>query len=142
MVTNNAEYRPGLPVTRFVATQEAPVHDNVKQALVRRGERDTRLIMRRLINTERVMHNAVVDKVLEIESRDTVRIEDLAPYVSGLVGRKMLAKGLLEKGVLPAGQSMGLIRDIPTCRELLDRIMTDAPQIIPEKFVPFIKTAP
>jgi len=128
--------------TRFVATQEAPVHDNVKQALVRLGERDTRLIMRRLRNTERVMHNTAVDKVLEIESRANIRIEDLSPYVSGLVGRKMLEEGMMEKGVLAAGQSMGLIRDIPSCSELLDRIMADAERVIREKFAPLIETAP
>jgi len=124
--------------TRFVATREAPVHDNVKQALVRLGERDSRLIMRSLRNTERVMHNTTVDKVLEIESRGDTRIEDIAPYVSGLAGREMLEKGRMERGVLAAGQSMGFIRDIPTCRELLDRIMAQAEQIIHDKFVPVI----
>ncbi|MGB9443176.1 MAG: nitronate monooxygenase [Desulfobacterales bacterium] len=120
--------------TRFVATREAPVHDNVKQALVTHGERDTRLIMRTLRNTERVMHNQTVDKVLEIESRGNTKIEDIVPYVSGLVGKEMLADGQMDKGVLSAGQSMGFIRDIPTCRELLDRIMKAAEEIIQEKF--------
>ena len=120
--------------TRFVATREAPVHANVKQALVTHGERDTRLIMRTLRNTERVMHNQTVDKVLEIESRGNTKIEDIVPYVSGLVGKEMLADGQMDKGVLSAGQSMGFIRDIPTCRELLDRIMKAAEEIIREKF--------
>ena len=120
--------------TRFVATREAPVHANVKQALVAHGERDTRLIMRTLRNTERVMHNQTVDKVLEIESRGNTKIEDIVPYVSGLVGKEMLADGQMDKGVLSAGQSMGFIRDIPTCRELLDRIMKAAEEIIQEKF--------
>ena len=120
--------------TRFVATQEAPVHPAVKAALVDHGERDTRLIMRSLRNTERVMHNPVVQKILDIESRGDTRIEDIAPYVSGLVGKEMLEQGQMEKGVLAAGQSMGLIKDIPTCRELLDRIMAQAEQIIREKF--------
>jgi len=120
--------------TRFVATREAPVHDNVKQALVAHGERDTRLIMRSLRNTERVMHNQTVDKVLEIESRGNTKIEDIVPYVSGLVGKEMLEDGQMDKGVLSAGQSMGFIRDIPTCRELLDRIMKAAEEIIQEKF--------
>jgi nitronate monooxygenase len=120
--------------TRFVATKEAPVHDNVKQALINHGERDTRLVMRTLRNTERVLHNQVVDKVLEIESRGNTKVEDIAPFVSGLVGQKMLEDGDMEKGVLSAGQSMGLVRDIPTCRELLDRIMTEAEAIIKEKF--------
>ncbi len=120
--------------TRFVATREAPVHENVKQALVTHGERDTRLIMRSLRNTERVMHNSVVDRVLAIESRGSTRIEEIAPYVAGLRGLEMLADGDMEKGTLAAGQCMGLIRDIPTCRELLDRIMGEAEEIIREKF--------
>jgi nitronate monooxygenase len=124
--------------TRFVATREAPVHDNVKQALVNHGERDTRLIMRTLRNTERVLHNPIVDKVLEIESRGNTKIEDIVPYVSGLVGKEMLEDGQMEKGVLSVGQSMGFIRDIPTCRELLDRIMKEAEEIIQEKFAQVI----
>jgi nitronate monooxygenase len=120
--------------TRFVATKEAPLHDNVKQALVDHGERDTRLIMRTLRNTERVLHNKTVDKVLEIESKGDTQIEDIVPYVSGLVGKEMLEDGDVEKGVLSAGQCMGFIRDIPTCRELLDRIMAEAEEIINEKF--------
>jgi len=116
--------------TRFVATQEAPVHENVKQALVNHGERDTRLIMRTLRNTERVLHNPIVDKVLDIESKGDTQIKDISPYVSGLVGKEMLEDGEMGKGVLSAGQSMGLVRDIPTCRELFDRIMAEAEGII------------
>jgi NAD(P)H-dependent flavin oxidoreductase YrpB (nitropropane dioxygenase family) len=119
--------------TRFVATQEAPVHPNVKQALVDNDERGTRLIMRTLRNTERVLHNQAVDKVLEIESTGDTKIEDIVPYVSGLVGKEMLQEGDMEKGVLSAGQCMGLIRDIPTCRELLDRIMAEAEEIITQR---------
>ncbi len=119
--------------TRFVATQEAPVHDNVKRALVNHDERSTRLIMRTLRNTERVLHNEAVDKVLEIESRGDTKIEDIVPYVSGLVGQQMLEEGDMDKGVLSAGQCMGLIRDIPTCKELLDRIMEDARAILKER---------
>jgi len=124
--------------TRFVATQEAPVHENVKQALVNHGERDTRLIMRTLRNTERVLHNPIVDKVLDIESKGDTQIKDISPYVSGLVGKEMLEDGEMGKGVLSAGQSMGLVRDIPTCRELFDRIMAEAEGIIKEKFAQVI----
>jgi NAD(P)H-dependent flavin oxidoreductase YrpB (nitropropane dioxygenase family) len=120
--------------TRFVATREAPVHDNVKQALLQHTEQDTRLIMRSLRNTERVMHNSTVDKVLTIEQQGDTRIDDIIPYVSGLVGKQMLENGDMEKGTLAAGQSMGLIRDIPSCRELLDKIMADAEAVIREKF--------
>ena len=124
--------------TRFVATQEAPVHENVKQALVNHGERDTRLIMRTLRNTERVLHNPIVDKVLDIESKGDTKIEDIAPFVSGMVGKEMLDDGEMGKGVLSAGQSMGLVRDIPTCQELFDRIMAEAEGIIKEKFAQVI----
>jgi len=120
--------------TRFVATREAPVHENLKQALVRHSETDTRLIMRSLRNTERVLHNQASDKVLEIESRGNTQIQDLIPYVSGLVGKEMLEDGDVEKGTMAAGQCIGLIRDIPTCRELLDRIMAEAEEIIKNRF--------
>jgi nitronate monooxygenase len=125
--------------TRFVATKEAPVHENVKQALVNHGERDTRLIMRTLRNTERVLHNPIVDKVLDIESKGDTKIEDIAPFVSGMVGKEMLDDGEMEKGVLSAGQSMGLVKDIPSCRELFDRIMAEAEAIINSKFAQAIK---
>ncbi len=129
--------------TRFVATKEAPVHDNVKQALINHGERDTRLIMRTLRNTERVLHSKNADKVLEIESKGNTKIEDIAPFVSGLEGKEMLEEGDLEKGVLAVGQSVGLIHDIPTCQELLDRIMEEAEEIITSKFAQCIsKPAP
>jgi NAD(P)H-dependent flavin oxidoreductase YrpB (nitropropane dioxygenase family) len=124
--------------TRFVATREAPVHNNVKQALIAHGERDTRLIMRTLRNTERVLHNPTVDKVLEIESRGNTKIEEIVPFVSGLVGKEMLQDGQMDKGVLSVGQSMGFIHDIPTCEELLDRIMKEAEEIIEEKFAQVI----
>ena len=121
--------------TRFVATQEAPVHSNVKQCLIDHCELDTRLIMRTLRNTERVIHNPVVDKVLEIEAREgETQIEELVPFVSGLVGKEMLEDGEMEKGILSAGQSMGMVKDIPTCQELLDRIMAEAEEIINAKF--------
>jgi len=120
--------------TRFVATREAPVHENLKQALVRRSETETRLIMRSLRNTERVLHNRAAEKVLEIESRGNTRIQDLIPYVSGLAGKEMLEAGDVEKATMAAGQCIGLIRDIPTCRELLDRIMAEAEEIIKTRF--------
>ena len=120
--------------TRFVATREAPVHENVKQALVDHGETDTRLIMRSLRNTERVMHNPTVDKVLEIESKGNTKIEDIAPFVAGAEGLAMLEKGDTEKGTLAAGQCMGMIRDIPTVAELLDRIVNEAKTIINDRF--------
>ncbi len=119
--------------TRFVATKEAPVHDHVKQALVNGGELDTRLIMRTLRNTERVLHNTAAEKVLEIEQQEgETRIEDIVPYVAGRVGKEMLKDGNMESGTLSAGQSMGLIRDIPTVAQLLERIMNQAEAILRE----------
>jgi nitronate monooxygenase len=131
--------------TRFVATREAPVHANIKQALLHRSETDTRLIMRSLRNTERVLHNRAADKVLEIEGRGNTRIEELIPYVSGLKGLEMLADGEVEKATMAAGQCIGLIRDLPSCRELLDRIMAEAEAIItrrlPEMLAPQAREA-
>jgi nitronate monooxygenase len=126
--------------TRFVATREAPVHDNVKQAILDRSERDTRLIMRTLKNTERVMANDAVEKVLEIERRPgPTQIEELVPFVAGRVGKEMLLQGQMNIGTLAAGQCMGLIRDIPSCKELLDRIMEQAEAMIKDKFSQVLK---
>ncbi len=116
--------------TRFCATQEAPLHINVKQALVDADERSTRLVMRTLRNTERVLNNAAVSKVLEIEAKGDATIEDIAPYVSGQVGKKMFEEGDMDSGVMSAGQVMGLINDIPTCEELISRIVREAEEII------------
>ncbi len=118
--------------TRFIATQEAPVHDNVKQALVEADELQTRLIMRPLRNTERVLNNAATQKVLEIErekGRD-VDIEDIRYLVGGEQGRKVLHEGDMDAGVWSCGMVAGLIHDIPTCAELIDRIMSEAEEII------------
>jgi NADH:quinone reductase (non-electrogenic) len=124
--------------TRFVATREAPVHENLKMALVRGNETDTRLILRSLCNTERVLRNRAADKVLEIEGRGNTRIQDLIPYVSGLTGKEMLEDGDVDKATWAAGQCIGLIRDIPTCRELLDRIMAAAEEIISTRLAKMI----
>ena len=118
--------------TRFIATQEAPVHDNVKQALVEADELQTRLIMRPLLNTERVLNNAATERVLEIErekGRD-VDIEDIRHLVAGEGGRKVLHEGDMDAGVWSCGMVAGLIHDIPTCAELIDRIMSEAHEII------------
>jgi NADH:quinone reductase (non-electrogenic) len=86
--------------------------------------------MRSLRNTERVLRNRAADSVLAIEARGNTRIEELIPYVSGLVGEEMLKDGNVQKATMAAGQCIGLIRDIPTCRALLDRIMAEAEEII------------
>jgi NADH:quinone reductase (non-electrogenic) len=117
--------------TRFVATQEAPVHETVKRALVDSDERSTCLVMRTLRNSERVLRNLTAEKVLEIEASGHAKIEDLVPYVSGLVSkREVLEGGNVDKGVLATGQVVGLIRDVPTVKELIDRIVQQAEDII------------
>jgi nitronate monooxygenase len=118
--------------TRLIATQEAPVHDNVKQALVEADELQTRLIMRPLRNTERVLSNAATERVLEIEREKGagVDIEDIRDLVAGEGGRKVLHDGEMDAGAWSCGMVAGLIHDIPTCAELIDRIMIEAEEII------------
>lgn len=117
--------------TRFVATKEAPVHENVKQRMVEASELDTSLIFRTLNNTARVFKNSVAEKVVEIEALpgDT-NFEDLAPLVAGVKGREVLDNGDLEYGIWTAGMIVGLIKDIPDCDTLLKRIVADAEEII------------
>ncbi|MBA56014.1 MAG: nitronate monooxygenase [Pseudomonadales bacterium] len=117
--------------TRFVATKEAPVHENVKQRMVEASELDTALIFRTLKNTARVFKNSIADKVVEIEALpgDT-DFKDLQPLVAGVKGREVLDKGDLEYGIWTAGMVVGLIKDIPTCDELLRTIVADAQEII------------
>ena len=112
--------------TRFVVTQEAPVHDNIKRALVRGSERDTRLIMRSLKNSARVFANAIADEVLSTEQRPGGAVyEDLRPLVAGARGQAALRSGEVDAGVVLAGQVIGLIDDIPTCAELLARMVAE-----------------
>jgi nitronate monooxygenase len=124
--------------TRFIATREAPVHDNVKQALVRATELDTRLIMRSLRNTERVLRNAAVDKVVEIEQAKgaATSIDDIRDYVAGAYV-KVMQQGDMDAGAWSCGMVAGLIHDVPTCRELIDRIMAEAESIIAERLARF-----
>lgn len=119
--------------TRFCATVEAPIHDNVKQFLVSNDERATNLIFRRFHNTGRVARNRVSDRVVEISSRPEAVFEDIRPLVSGARGRLALETGDLEAGLIWAGQIQGLIHDIPTCAELIQRIVEEAEGIILER---------
>ncbi len=117
--------------TRFMATKEAPIHDNVKQAIVAASELDTRLVMRPLRNTERVLTNAGVERLLEKERTlgSAITFADIAPEVAGIYPRIML-EGQMDLGAWSCGMVAGLIHDIPTCKELIDRIMADAEAII------------
>lgn len=120
--------------TRFLVTQEAPVHAAVKQRMVDATERDTALIFRTLRNTSRVFRNGVAEQVLAIEAQPgETRFEDIAPLVKGLRGRELFETGDLEHGVWSAGMVIGLIDDIPTCKELVERIVAEAESIIRER---------
>lgn len=120
--------------TRFIATKEAPVHQNVKDAIVAASELDTRLVMRPLRNTERVLRNAAVDRLIEKEKTlgDGIRFEDIIDEVAGVYPRIML-DGAMDAGAWSCGMVAGLIDDIPTVKELIDRIMAEAEAIIGQR---------
>jgi len=124
--------------TRFIATQEAPVHANVKQAIVEASELDTRLIMRGLRNTERVLTNANVERLLEKEKSlgADLKFEDIMPEVAGVYPRVM-EEGDVEAGAWSCGMVAGLIHDVPTVKELIDRIMSEAEAIITQRLTDF-----
>ncbi|AOK29687.1 MULTISPECIES: NAD(P)H-dependent flavin oxidoreductase [Burkholderia] len=112
--------------TRFCVTREAPIHDSIKQAMVRGNERDTRLVFRTLKNTARVFRNAIADEVCAIEGRPGgCEFEDIRPLVLGSRGRAALQSGEIDGGVITAGQCIGLIDDVPSCAELLQRMVTE-----------------
>jgi len=112
--------------TRFCATVEAPIHEDIKQALVKAGERDTNLIFRTLHNTGRVLKNSISDQVVATERRPGgCEFKDIQPLVSGQRGRATLASGDVEGGLVWAGQVVGLIDDIPTCEELISRMVRE-----------------
>jgi len=120
--------------TRFIATQEAPVHENVKQAIVAASELDTRLIMRPLRNTERVLINAGTQRVLQKERElgAAIRFEDIAPEVAGVYPRVM-QQGEVDAGVWSCGMVAGLIHDVPSVQQLIDGIMQQAHALIAER---------
>ena len=119
--------------TRFMATREAPVHENIKQQLVAATERDTALIFRTMRNTARVFKNCVAEEVRSIEAGGNATVEDVRHLVAGERGRRALLEGDGEGGVWSAGMVAGLIHDVPSCRDLVDRIMTEAEAIITER---------
>ena len=122
--------------TRFMATKEAPVHQNVKDAIVRASELDTRLIMRSLRNTERVLANAGVERVLEKERAlgAALKFDDIRAEVAGIYPRVM-QQGEAELGAWSCGMVAGLINDIPTVQELMDRIMAEADALIRQRLM-------
>ncbi|WOE76391.1 NAD(P)H-dependent flavin oxidoreductase [Alterisphingorhabdus coralli] len=128
--------------TRFIATKEAPVHQNVKDAIVAASELDTRLVMRPLRNTERVLNNAAVEQLLEIEKEkgSDLQFTDIIEQVAGVYPSIML-EGEMDKGAWSCGMVAGLINDIPTCQELIDRIMSEAEEIINQRLGGFQNAA-
>ena len=125
--------------TRFIATVEAPVHQNVKQTLVDADELQTSLIMRPLRNTERVLKNSAVEKIIEIEKGKgaDLKIGDIAHLVGG-VYPKILQEGEMEIGAWSTGMVAGLIHDIPTCKDLVERIVNGAEEIIKERLASLV----
>ena len=126
--------------TRFIATKEAPVHENVKQAIVAASELDTRLVMRSLRNTERVLRNPAVDRLIAKERAlgDKLKFEDIIEEVAG-VYPKIMKDGTMEAGAWSCGMVAGLIHDIPTVQELIDRIMAEATAIITQRLSGMLK---
>jgi len=122
--------------TRFIATKEAPVHQNVKDALVNASELDTTLIMRPLRNTERVLKNDAVNRILEKEKSlgDKIQIQDIFGEVAG-VYPKIMQEGTMEAGAWSCGMVAGLIHDIPTCKELIEGIVSEAESIISSRLL-------
>lgn len=127
--------------TRFMATIEAPIHDKVKQKMVEASELDTALIYRTLNNTARVFKNSIAEKVLEIEAQEgPTRFEDIQPLVQGTRGRELFDDGDLDKGIWSAGMIVGLIDDIPSCEELITRIVAEAEEIISQRLGQMLST--
>ena len=120
--------------TRFIATEDAPVHQNVKEAIVNASELDTRLIMRSLTNTERVLNNPAVESLMAKEKAlgDDLKFEDIVDEVAG-VYPKVMMEGEPEAGAWSCGMVAGLVSDIPSVKELIDRIMSEAEEIIASK---------
>ena len=113
--------------TRFMCTLEAPIHHNVKQAIVDALETDTELVLRRWRNTSRLFANKVAKEAVRVERESqSGKFEDVAPFVSGKRGREVFINGDVDYGVWTAGQVIGLIHDIPSCKELVERIEKEA----------------
>jgi nitronate monooxygenase len=113
--------------TRFCATQEAPIHHNIKRALLDASELDTNLIFRTLRNTARVLKNRISDEVVGIE-RLGCTFEDIRPLVAGARGKAALEAGMPDDGIVTAGLVVGLIDDLPTCAELIERMVMECRQ--------------
>jgi NAD(P)H-dependent flavin oxidoreductase YrpB (nitropropane dioxygenase family) len=124
--------------TRFMATVEAPIHENVKKQIVANDERSTALIFRTLHNTARVAKNAISEDVVAIERRGNATFADVKELVAGARGAMVLEKGEMDAGIWSAGQTQALIHDIPTCKDLVARIMREAEAIVRERLAAMV----
>ncbi|WP_018404523.1 NAD(P)H-dependent flavin oxidoreductase [Marinobacter gelidimuriae] len=126
--------------TRFLATKEAPIHDNVKRAIVEADELQTRLIMRNLRNTERVMNNAAVQEIerIEKEKGESETIDDIRHLVTGAKGRLVLQEGRMDEAAWSCGMVAGLIHDVPSCDELIQRIIAETESIVRQRLTRFL----
>lgn len=115
--------------TRMMATKECPIHDSLKQAFVQAKETDTSLVMRSIRNTHRMWRNKATEKILELESQKAT-LEQIVQAASGQNAEKMYREGDLNAGMVSCGQGVGLVQDIPTVKDLLDRIMKEAEETI------------
>jgi len=115
--------------TRFMLTQESPIHPRVKELLLQSSERDTMLVQRSLRNTARVLKNKVAEKVFEMEKQGAT-LEQLAPFISGAKEKEIFETGEPDRGILHCGQVIGLVRDIPTVKQLIESIVDDAETVI------------
>lgn len=125
--------------TRFCATREAPIHDNVKRLYVERDERETDLLFRPFRNSARVGRNSVSQEVLRRTASADARYEDVADLVSGQKGAQLLRNGDVDSGIYWSSMAQGLIHDIPTCAELVERIVSEAETIIASRLHAMIR---
>ena len=116
--------------TRFMATQEAGIHQNVKEKMTEADELSTNLMFRTMHNTARVFKNSVSDQVVEIESTGNATFEDVKDLVAGQRGRVVFEEGDLEHGIWSAGISVARVKDVPTCKEMVSRLVSEAEEII------------
>lgn len=120
--------------TRFMCTVEAPIHQKIKEEIVRAQETDTALVLRKWRNTTRLYKNSVVDEALKVEAANTDgQFTDMAPLVSGQRGKQVFINGDPNFGVWTAGQVIGLIHDIPTVKVLVERIEKEAEDSLKER---------
>jgi len=127
--------------TRFMATKEAPIHEDVKKQLVTNDERATDIIFRTMHNSARVARNKISQEVVAIEKRGNAKFEDVKDLVAGTRGGQVYETGDTDYGIWSAGQTQGLIHDIPSCKELIDRIVSEAEEIIRSRLDRFVAAA-